>query len=115
MLSNSSLALLVLSSLLASILSTWYRYHKQALVRIDIRPSDPALTATRQGRPLRLPVNVAHKPAILLFDGVCNVCNYFVNFIMDRDPECRIVVLALQSEEAKAILKSHKIEPEYVT
>jgi predicted DCC family thiol-disulfide oxidoreductase YuxK len=35
---------------------------------------------------------------ILLFDGVCNLCNGFVQFIIRRDPEARFRFASLQSE-----------------
>lgn len=35
---------------------------------------------------------------ILLFDGVCNLCNGAVNFIIDHDPKGRFKFAALQSE-----------------
>lgn len=34
----------------------------------------------------------------LLFDGVCNLCNGAVNFIIDRDPNRHFQFAALQSE-----------------
>ncbi len=35
---------------------------------------------------------------ILLFDGVCNLCNGAVNFIIDRDPAGKFKFAALQSD-----------------
>ena len=35
---------------------------------------------------------------ILLFDGVCNLCNSSVNFIIDRDPKEQFKFAALQSD-----------------
>ena len=35
---------------------------------------------------------------LILFDGVCNLCNGAVNFIIDRDPEARFRFASLQSE-----------------
>lgn len=42
--------------------------------------------------------------AVILFDGVCNLCNGFVNFIIDRDPDGYFKFAALQSKEAQALL-----------
>lgn len=49
---------------------------------------------------------------IIFFDGVCNLCNTFVRFIIKRDPEARFTFASLQSEEAAAILNEYasKIE-----
>ena len=44
---------------------------------------------------------------VLLFDGVCNLCNGVVQFIIPRDPEGRIRFAALQSETGKALLTGH--------
>jgi len=35
---------------------------------------------------------------VLLFDGVCNLCNSSVNFIIDHDPKGHFKFAALQSE-----------------
>jgi predicted DCC family thiol-disulfide oxidoreductase YuxK len=47
--------------------------------------------------------------AIILFDGVCNLCNGFVNFVIDRDPEEVFRFAALQSEAAKTLLQAHGV------
>ena len=38
------------------------------------------------------------KQDVLLFDGVCNLCNGAVNFIIDHDPKKHFKFAALQSE-----------------
>jgi predicted DCC family thiol-disulfide oxidoreductase YuxK len=43
--------------------------------------------------------------SILLFDGVCNLCNAAVNFVIDRDPRARIKFASLQSEAGQQLLK----------
>ena len=35
---------------------------------------------------------------ILLFDGVCNLCNHFVQFVIQRDPEAVFRFAPLQSD-----------------
>ncbi|OEK03824.1 hypothetical protein BFP97_10400 [Roseivirga sp. 4D4] len=42
---------------------------------------------------------------ILLFDGVCNLCNSSVNFIIDHDPNSHFRFAALQSEFGQKKLK----------
>lgn len=44
---------------------------------------------------------------VLLFDGVCNLCNGAVNFIIDRDPEARFRFASLQSEVGRSLLAEH--------
>jgi predicted DCC family thiol-disulfide oxidoreductase YuxK len=42
---------------------------------------------------------------ILLFDGVCNLCNRVVQFTIKRDPEEKFKFASLQSESGQALLK----------
>lgn len=48
-------------------------------------------------------MNAAKYP-VLLFDGVCNLCNSSVQFIIERDPEAHFRFASLQSDEGKALL-----------
>ena len=41
---------------------------------------------------------------IILFDGVCNFCNYWVNFIIDHDEQNIFKFAALQSEKGRELL-----------
>jgi predicted DCC family thiol-disulfide oxidoreductase YuxK len=47
---------------------------------------------------------------IILFDGVCNLCNGFVQFVIKRDTQAQFKFAALQSDTAKALLIAHKIQ-----
>ncbi|MBE0569912.1 MAG: thiol-disulfide oxidoreductase DCC family protein [Ignavibacteriaceae bacterium] len=40
---------------------------------------------------------------IILFDGVCNFCNFWVNFVIKRDKKNLFRFAALQSEKAKEL------------
>ena len=51
---------------------------------------------------------------ILLFDGHCNLCNAWVNFIVKRDSSSAIRFASLQSLAGKRLLEEHKINPNYV-
>jgi len=42
--------------------------------------------------------------AVVLFDGVCNLCNGSVRFIIARDPAARLRFAALQSQAAQRLL-----------
>lgn len=48
-------------------------------------------------------------PAVILFDGVCNLCNGFVNFIIDHDPAGTFQFAALQSDAAQEMLQRHGV------
>ena len=41
---------------------------------------------------------------MILFDGVCNLCNGFVQFVIARDPDARFRFASLQSAAAAALL-----------
>src|SRR5437773_733528 len=41
---------------------------------------------------------------VILFDGVCNLCNGFVHFVIARDPGARFQFAALQSDSARRLL-----------
>lgn len=46
-------------------------------------------------------------PATILFDGVCNLCNGFVQFVIRHDPQGKFRFAALQSEAGQALLMGH--------
>lgn len=53
--------------------------------------------------------HVRAKRSVLLFDGVCNLCNATVNFLIAHDQRHLIRFAPLQSEYAQAILRAHAI------
>lgn len=48
------------------------------------------------------PANAEIAP-VVLFDGVCNLCNSSVNFLIDRDTAGRLRFASLQSEAARRL------------
>ncbi len=55
------------------------------------------------------------EPFIVLFDGVCNVCNGAVNFIIDRDPVSRFKFASLQSDAGQALCARHGLSSDVGT
>jgi predicted DCC family thiol-disulfide oxidoreductase YuxK len=54
--------------------------------------------------------------AVILFDGICNLCNSAVNYVIDHDPHGYFKLGALQSEAGQKLLRRHKLESgEYKT
>ena len=51
---------------------------------------------------------------ILLFDGVCNLCNQSVQFIINQDQAGLFHFTALQSEVGKTLLQKHNLSPENI-
>lgn len=54
--------------------------------------------------------NKIESKGIILFDGVCNLCNGFVQFVIERDPKKQFLFTSLQSEKGKKILELHDIK-----
>ncbi|MGM0738943.1 MAG: thiol-disulfide oxidoreductase DCC family protein [Bacteroidota bacterium] len=48
----------------------------------------------------------------MLFDGVCNLCNCWVNYMIGHDPEGRIQFAPLQSKPARQELQKHSRDAE---
>lgn len=48
-----------------------------------------------------------HKTPIILFDGVCNLCNGAVSFVMKQDRKKVFKFASLQSEAAQQLLREH--------
>ena len=46
---------------------------------------------------------------IILFDGVCNFCNFWVNFTLNRDKNDIYKFAAMQSEIGQKLLQEYKL------
>jgi predicted DCC family thiol-disulfide oxidoreductase YuxK len=51
-----------------------------------------------------LPPGVTPEGCVVLFDGVCNLCNGWVRFLIARDRQARLRLASVQSDAGKAIL-----------
>ena len=49
----------------------------------------------------------AGQRAVVLFDGVCNLCLAWVRFVVARDPAGRVAFAPLQSDTARRLLAAH--------
>ena len=54
------------------------------------------------------------EPSIVLFDGICNLCNGAVNFIINHDRRRRFRFASLQSPAGQRLLARHKLPPIYL-
>ncbi|WP_194975185.1 thiol-disulfide oxidoreductase DCC family protein [Aquiflexum lacus] len=59
-------------------------------------------------------MRVQEKFRIVLFDGVCNLCNSAVDFIINRDSKEVFKVGALQDDVTKKLLEDFKINSDYL-
>ncbi len=48
---------------------------------------------------------------VILFDGVCNFCSFWVNFAIKRDRKKKLKFAPLQGEAANKLLPQHNINP----
>ncbi len=48
---------------------------------------------------------ISSEKSLLLFDGVCNLCNGFVQFVIEQDPQAKFRFASLQSETGQRILE----------
>ena len=46
---------------------------------------------------------------IILFDGVCNLCNGAVQFVIKHDPHAKFTFASLQSDTGKKLLEAHNL------
>lgn len=51
---------------------------------------------------------------IVLFDGVCNLCNSLVQFIIRRDPEVKFTFASLQSVSGKTLLEKYELQTDFI-
>ena len=56
-------------------------------------------------------VEIPDEDPIILFDGVCNLCSGFVQFLAPRDTDERFHYASLQSDVARDLLDGHEVDP----
>ncbi|CAN5428784.1 DCC1-like thiol-disulfide oxidoreductase family protein [soil metagenome] len=54
---------------------------------------------------------LAATESLILFDGVCGLCNKFVQYVLNHDPDGRFRFASLQSDMAREILQRHGRDP----
>jgi predicted DCC family thiol-disulfide oxidoreductase YuxK len=52
--------------------------------------------------------------SIVFFDGVCNLCNSSIDFVIRHDSKDKFLVGALQDELSKQILSNFEVDPNYL-
>jgi predicted DCC family thiol-disulfide oxidoreductase YuxK len=52
---------------------------------------------------------------VLLFDGVCNLCNSTVDFILHYDKSQRILFASQQSEAGQALMQRYSVNPTHLS
>jgi len=54
---------------------------------------------------------VNSKKHIILFDGECNFCSFWVKYVVKRDAKDVFRFTSLQSEKGQELLDKHKVNP----
>ncbi|GAB1594475.1 thiol-disulfide oxidoreductase DCC family protein [Lysobacter claricitrinus] len=50
--------------------------------------------------------------AVIVFDGVCVLCNGWVRFLLRHDRDARFRFAAMQSDAGRALLQRHGLDPD---
>jgi len=56
-------------------------------------------------------MHLPHDP-VILFDGVCHLCNSTIGFVIRRDPLARVHFLPIQSPQGCEIYRSQGLNPD---
>ena len=57
---------------------------------------------------------MTHAKSIILFDGVCNLCNASIDFVIQRDRDDHFLVGALQEDFSRKLLSDFKVREDYL-
>ena len=57
-----------------------------------------------------MPINLENNKQLILFDGVCNLCNASVQYVIKHDQKDQFRYTALQSDIGKRIMKKYNID-----
>lgn len=56
-------------------------------------------------------INLPSSKQLILFDGVCNLCNDSVQYVIQRDRKNSFMFAPLQGETGQALMKAYAIDP----
>ena len=79
----------------------------------SIKPASIELVGSRKVLPeqVRVGMDELSTHIVVLYDGVCGLCNRFNRFLLRRDPADRFRLAPLQSQFASRVLARHRIDP----
>ncbi len=63
---------------------------------------------------VRIDQLLATRQPLLLFDGVCGLCNFAVDFVMNHDRQKKISFAPLQGDTAQHLLKEFGLPADYL-
>ncbi|NCU03072.1 MAG: thiol-disulfide oxidoreductase DCC family protein [Chitinophagaceae bacterium] len=56
-----------------------------------------------------------HPNRLVLFDGVCNFCNFWIQFALKHDKQKKLMFGSLQGTTAQQLLPQYNIDPTVIT
>ena len=62
---------------------------------------------------VKYPPNVGENDCVILFDGVCKLCDFWTQFIVKVDTQQRFKLCSVQSPEGQSILNYFKIPTDH--
>ena len=94
--------------------------HHHVVSRPRARPATPRASpsdaaSTSGGGSAIADYFATDKRPVILFDGVCNLCNGGVNFALDMDPPGKLRFAALQSTAGRALLRRAGRDPDDIS
>ena len=57
-------------------------------------------------------MNPPERPAVIVFDGVCALCNGWVDFLLKRDRRQRYRFAAMQTQAGRSLLQANGLDAE---
>ena len=58
----------------------------------------------------KVPIDIPKNKKLILFDGVCNLCNTSIQYVIKHDKKNNFMFAALQSDIGKQIIKNYNID-----
>ena len=56
-------------------------------------------------------IDIPKNKALILFDGICNLCNASVQYVIEHDKKNKFVFASLQSNLGQEVLRTYNINP----
>ena len=81
-----------------------------------LRPAvAPASRATSTRRAAAADPFADNRAPIVLYDGVCRMCNFWVDWVLDNDPTAKLRFAALQSPAGRRLLERSGRKPDDIS
>jgi predicted DCC family thiol-disulfide oxidoreductase YuxK len=109
------IAMLTESSLFGAAFQPQFNKNRLFSGLLSSTPIDQDSTQLLDPRSVNQRVFDEDKRPVILFDGVCNMCNDAVNLALDWDPKGRLRFSALQSNVGRSLLEANDRKPDDIS